>query len=270
MRKRIPVLIEHEKSNGYNETNAISKVSQDLLLIAVSNSSLKRNVTIKGGVVMRSKTKNTRRATQDLDIDFIKYSLSNESIDRFINELNCIEEISFIKIGNIEELNQQEYNGKRVHIKIIDSEGNQLISKIDLGVHKKIEIEQEEYCFDISMHDEGVRLLINSNEQILVEKLRSLLKFGTFSTRYKDLFDIYYLLNKTDYFKLKECLEIYIFQDEGMRENKIENIITRLNSIFNDKQYIKRLTSSDKKWIDEDNLIIFSRIISFFERMRND
>ncbi len=36
-------------------------------------------------------------------------------------------------------------------------------------------------------------MLINSDEQILAEKLRSLLKFGPFSTRYKDVYDMYYL-----------------------------------------------------------------------------
>lgn len=46
------------------------------------------------------------------------------------------------------------------------------------------QIEQEEYCFDITYDDEGASLLINSNEQMLSEKLRSLLKFGTFSTRF--------------------------------------------------------------------------------------
>ena len=118
----------------------------------------------------------------------------------------------FIRIGNIEELNQQDYNGKRGYIQITDFEGNQLLSKIDLGVHRKIEIEQEEYCFNVSMNVEGVKLLINSNEQILVEKLRSLLKFGSFSTRYKDLFNLYFLLNKIDYIKLKACLDSYIFK----------------------------------------------------------
>ena len=43
----------------------------------------------------------------------------------------------------------------------------------------------------ISFENEGVNLLVNSNEQMLVEKLRSLLKFGALSTRYKDFFDIY-------------------------------------------------------------------------------
>ena len=52
------------------------------------------------------------------------------------------------------------------------------------------QIEQEEYCFDITYDDEGAGLLINSNEQMLSEKLRSLLKFGTFSTRFKDIYEL--------------------------------------------------------------------------------
>lgn len=52
------------------------------------------------------------------------------------------------------------------------------------------QIEQEEYCFDITYDDEGTSLLINSNEQMLSEKLRSLLKFGTFSTRFKDIYEL--------------------------------------------------------------------------------
>ncbi len=109
-------LVEREKLNGYSEANASAKVCQDLVLKAIADSSICRNVTIKGGVVMRSKTNNIRRATQDLDIDFIKYSLSDVSIDLFIDELNNIQGIRFIRSGEIEELNQQDYHGKRVFI----------------------------------------------------------------------------------------------------------------------------------------------------------
>lgn len=52
------------------------------------------------------------------------------------------------------------------------------------------QIEKEEYCFDIAYDDEGASLLINSNEQMLSGKLRSLLKFGTFSTRFKDIYEL--------------------------------------------------------------------------------
>ena len=46
------------------------------------------------------------------------------------------------------------------------------------------QIEKEEYCFDISFIEDSASLLINTNEQMFSEKLRSLLKFGPASTRY--------------------------------------------------------------------------------------
>ena len=71
-------------------------------------------MTVKGGVVMRSITENVRRATQDMDLDFIRYSLGEDSIRRFIEKLNCLEGISIEISGDIEELSQHEYRGKRV------------------------------------------------------------------------------------------------------------------------------------------------------------
>ena len=47
--------------------------------------------------------------------------------------------------------------------------------------------------FDFDIFDGSVSLLINSPEQIVCEKLKSLLIFGIRSTRYKDIFDFYYL-----------------------------------------------------------------------------
>ena len=89
----IQKLIEEANENGYHGDKASAKVCQDIVLKALSIGPLSRNVTIKGGVVMRSKTNNVRRATQDLDIDFIKYSLADESIDAFISKLNCLDGI---------------------------------------------------------------------------------------------------------------------------------------------------------------------------------
>ena len=71
--------VEIIKSEGYNEANAESKLCQDIVLKAISESGMGRNTTIKGGVVMRSISKNARRATQDIDLDFIRYSLEEKS-----------------------------------------------------------------------------------------------------------------------------------------------------------------------------------------------
>lgn len=50
------LMVEQEIENGYGDLNARAKVCQDIILKSIAKSSLDRNVTIKGGVVMRSKT----------------------------------------------------------------------------------------------------------------------------------------------------------------------------------------------------------------------
>ena len=265
----IQKLIEEANEKGYKGDKASAKVCQDIVLKALSIGTLSRNVTIKGGVVMRSKTNNVRRATQDLDIDFIKYSLADEAIDAFISKLNCLEDITISRIGKIEELKQQDYSGKQVFIMIEDGEGNQVRSKIDLGVHKRFELEQEEYCFDIAYDDEGASLLINSDEQMLAEKLRSLLKFGSFSTRYKDIYDMYYLKDVVNIDKLMIALDTYIFSDVTMKEKNSKDIVKRLKTAFSDKAYIRRIDTSDKRWIDEKIDDVTKGLLAFIEKLNS-
>ena len=92
-------------------------------------------------------------------------------------------------------------------------------------------------------------MLINSDEQMLAEKLRSLLKFGPLSTRYKDVYDMYYLKNTVDMTKLISALNTYIFCDDSMREKDGKDIVKRLKFTFSDKTYIRSLDKSDKRWL---------------------
>lgn len=87
-------MIARANADGYMDDNAEAKVCQDIILKALSESSLSRNATIKGGVVMRSISNNARRATQDMDIDFIRYSLDDDAIRLFVQRLNCLEDIT--------------------------------------------------------------------------------------------------------------------------------------------------------------------------------
>lgn len=126
-------MAEKYREAGYSERNADARVFQDILLKAIEQSDFGRNVTIKGGVVMRSLTGNVRRATEDLDLDFIRYSLEDSSIRYFIAKLNSLDGVKIgIKGDKIEQLSQQEYSGKRVFIIISDNAGNSIESKIDL------------------------------------------------------------------------------------------------------------------------------------------
>lgn len=109
-------LVNEYIKNGYDVTDAQSKVCQDLILLKIGKSKYARNVTIKGVVVMHTISNDLRRATRDLDLDFIKYSLENSSIEKFIESLNQVENsIHFTISASIEDLNHQDYKGKRVY-----------------------------------------------------------------------------------------------------------------------------------------------------------
>ena len=88
--------------DGLTRELAAARVCQDIVLKAIAIGPLNRNVTVKGGVVMRSLTNNNRRATRDIDLDFIHYSIEDESIRAFIEKLNCIPEIKLEIVGSIE------------------------------------------------------------------------------------------------------------------------------------------------------------------------
>ena len=64
---QIAEMIQKAKAEGYNEANAEAKVCQDIVLTLISRTSMNRNITVKGGVVMRSISHDARRATQDID-----------------------------------------------------------------------------------------------------------------------------------------------------------------------------------------------------------
>ena len=95
-------------------------------------------------------------------------------------------------------------------------------------------------------------MIINSKEQIFVEKLKSLLKLGFVSTRYKDIFDFYYLVNisKLNKKKLLKNIEILIFNDDKMRENNIEDILNRLSKTLKSSRYINHLNDPVVNWVD--------------------
>ncbi len=83
-------MIEQEIANGYGDANAQAKVCQDIVLKAIATSSLRHNVTIKGGVVMRSKTGNIRRATQDLDIVLMLHLMMRGQVCSLIQMSRCL------------------------------------------------------------------------------------------------------------------------------------------------------------------------------------
>lgn len=260
-------MIKKYADDGLPRSLASARVCQDIILKAIADGPFNRNVTIKGGIVMRSITNDARRSTKDIDLDFIHYPLSDEGIRDFVKQLNIIEGLIIEVDGEITELKHQDYHGKCITVRITDKKGFSVNSKIDIGVHKHFDIKQDEYCFDVCMSEDGVSLLKNTVEQSFTEKLRSLLIFGPNSRRYKDIYDLYYLKNIVDLNTLKDIIQILIFDDEGMREKDFSDIVRRVTVTFSDEHYLADVSNSRQRWIDEDINVIAEGITDFIRSL---
>lgn len=253
--------------NGFSLANAGAKICQDIILNKISKSKMKKNVTIKGGVVMYGLSNDKRRATRDLDLDFIKYSLADDSIKAFINILNLVNDGIKVYIdGDIQQLHHQDYKGKRINVILKDENNFSVSAKLDIGVHKNFDIKQDEYCFNLDAINESVTLIINSKEQIICEKLKSLLRFGIRTTRYKDIFDIYYLINNTNINKeeLLNIIDTLIIKDNTMRENNIQDIIKNLNITLNNNIFKRNLSDARNNWLGVSAEDVIDNVINYF------
>ena len=255
---------------GLDYENASARAAQDVVLDMISSSPMVDRVTIKGGVVMQHLSHDSRRATQDIDFDFLRYSISDDSIRRFIKTLNTDSDSFFITITReIEELKHQDYCGKRVYVSIADSQRNKINTKLDIGVHKDVDLEQAFLYFDFSKLDEGVTLLANSKEQIVAEKLKALLRIGAASTRFKDVFDIYYLAVEEglDDKDMRKVLESIVFSDDSIRENTMRDINLRLARVLNDKRFTSNLNNAKNNWLQLPIDRVIKGILSYFSNL---
>ncbi len=263
----IEEMLRVANQEGFRGINAEAKVCQDLILKAISASPFSQNATIKGGVVMRSLSGSARRATLDIDVDFIRYSISDGSVDAFIESFNSLPGVSFSRVGPIEELKQQDYRGKRAYVRVCDASGRAIQSKVDFGVHKELDIAQTDYCFEVSCYDGKASLLINSKEQMVAEKTKSLLRFGSRSTRFKDVFDIYYLLPRCKIVFLRRCFQKYVFDDLNMKEKTFADVAGRLNATFSDGMYLSRLKGANKNWVGDSIENVLRFITEFISKL---
>ena len=241
----------YEREEGYSRLNATASVCQDVILAKLAASGMRNRVTVKGGVLMCALSGSSRRATQDIDLDFVRYPMTDGSIRSFVSALSSLDDGVTVRIvGEIEELSQQDYKGRRVNLKVSDGRST-FDTKLDLGVHASAVMEQDELWFDVAQRQVGVCLLANSKEQVFVEKLKSLLRHGICSTRYRDLYDLYYIGHRGDLDRerLKRYIDKEIVDNQDMWEKSIEDIVRRVERTLSNQQFLARMRSSHRDWI---------------------
>ena len=128
-----------------------------------------------------------------------------------------------------------------------------------------MDIKQDELCFDLGLNTLNVTLLANSKEEICVEKIKSLLKFGITSTRYKDVFDIYYLINTNNFDKIRfiNYLDKFVFKDSLIGENNLSEIKNSLSNILSNSRFKSMLNMAKNNWTELPVENVITIIIEF-------
>ena len=260
----IKAMIEEYQYRGLTVAQARSLVAQKIILSIIEKSKFVDKVLLKGGVVMYNMTQEQRRSTIDLDLDFIRYDIrNNKNIEKFIEVLNRLSQDYNITIdGLIQELNQQDYYGKRVRVLIRD-ETEAIKFKIDIGIHTLLAINQNRMCFSFN-DNKQLFLQVNPPEQIFSEKLFSLAKIGATSQRYRDIDDLYYLIkNKSLNSKtVKECLTLLtINHPYGIKD--IEDVIGKAADCLNDSFFIKNYINNNGSWLNLEYDVAKEVILDF-------
>lgn len=67
--------------------------------------------------------------------------------------------------------------------------------------------------------------------------------------------------------KLMIALDTYIFSDTMMKERNGSDIEKRLKITFSDRGYVRRLDTSDKRWIDEKIDVVMRGILEFVRKL---
>ena len=153
-------------------------------------------------------------------------------------------------VGDITDLKHEDYRGKRVYVSVKDDSLHlPLRTKIDIGVHTHDEMTQVEYGFDVVTAPEKAELQANSNEQMFVEKLASLLRHGALSNRPKDIFDMYYLSSRVRLKVVRRYVSMLVYSSRRCPIADKRGMVDSLRRTFGSARYMRKLASARINWL---------------------
>jgi len=151
-------------------------------------------IVFKGGTVLKKVYFEEYRFSEDLDFTLLKDNISNQQIFEYFNEVfDYVKEEANIPLKIIDD-NEHEDGGINFYISYVGPLGGMGANKrvkVDISKSEKLQFEPVEKNVITTYTDqEDHKLLCYSLEEILVEKLRSVMQ----RMQARDFYDIWYLL----------------------------------------------------------------------------
>lgn len=209
------------------------------LLKRLSVSEYKDKFVIKGGMLIAAIVGLGNRATMDLDTTLKNLSLSPESIRIALEQIcsiNLCDDITFA-IGVIYPIREDDiYGGYKV---ILNAVYDTIITPLSIDVSSGDIMTPHAVRF--SFHEmfnekQSFELWAYNIETVLAEKLETILVRNVFSTRPRDFYDVYILLNTQKYDKLLFFVAIQATASHRGTTDQIQDAVDKLKIIAASKE----------------------------------
>lgn len=167
------------------------------VLMRLEKSKYRDNIILKGGVLLSSIIGSDMRTTKDIDATLKSIPLNEESIRSIFEEILSIDiNDGFIfKIENIRDIRlEDEYGGYRINVY---GEFDKLKTHffIEVTTGDIITPREIKYKYNSIFEDKTINIMAYTIETIIAEKFESIISKNISTTRAKDFYDMYILVN---------------------------------------------------------------------------
>lgn len=168
------------------------------VLMRLEKSKYKNNIILKGGVLLSSIIGEDLRTTKDIDATLKSLPLNIDSIRNIFEEILSIDiddNVNF-EIVNIKDIRlEDEYGGFRINVKgTFDKIRTNFFIEITTG--DIITPREIKYKYNSIFEDKKINIMAYTIETIIAEKFESIISKNITTTRAKDFYDLYMLMNK--------------------------------------------------------------------------
>ncbi|MCI9016841.1 MAG: nucleotidyl transferase AbiEii/AbiGii toxin family protein [Clostridia bacterium] len=186
------------KENNVAAQLVLQTYMLERLLERISISKYKDNFILKGGMLISAMLGIDSRTTMDMDTTIKGFSLTKENISNIMLEICNIEiddNVTF-KINKVDLIREDDdYGGYRITFEARYNNEMPVIMKIDITTGDKITYKEIEYSFTLMLEDRKIQIWSYNVETIIAEKFEAIIKRGVLSTRIRDYYDVYMLIN---------------------------------------------------------------------------
>lgn len=167
------------------------------VLMRLEKSKYRDNIILKGGVLLSSIIGSDMRTTKDIDATLRSIPLNEQSIREIFEEILSIDindNVKF-KIENIKDIRlEDEYGGYRINV-FGEFDNLKTHFFIEITTGDIITPREIRYKYNSIFGDKKINIMAYTIETIVAEKFESIISKNITTTRAKDFYDIYIIMN---------------------------------------------------------------------------